>query len=70
MMSSTSPAGGPAAAVELGAQGPAPGGFALGADHDQPLEQAPHALAGGVVERAVQLLGPRRDGGVDAAQLR
>jgi hypothetical protein len=54
---------------ELGAQGAAPGVFALGADHDQPFEQASHAVAGGVVERAVQVLGTGGDGGVDAAQL-
>ena len=61
-------AGGACCDRELGAQRPAPGRFAIGADDDEPLEQPADPLAGGIVEPRVQLLGPRRDGGVDTPQ--
>ena len=54
---------------QLRAQGTTAGGLTLRTDDDQPTEEAPHALPGGVVERPVQLLGPGGDGPVDATQL-
>ena len=41
----------------------------LGAHHDQPLEELPHTGALGVVERAIQRLGPGGNRPIDPAQL-